>query len=390
MRFKRGFKRTISLLLCVIMLTLVASYTPAVTVNVSAAKTAAQLKEELAAAQKESNKLKSQISELEKANAPYQEKKEALQKQIDATQKEIDLYQEQIDVYDAEIAVFQNEIDKLNEQIDENLDLFAERLVVLYTTGSYTELEVLLSAKDFGEYLEKAQLTKSMSEYDNRLLADLTADIAEVEEKKAVIDEDKQVIVNAQNAIQEKQAELDRQYTEVATIVKNYENDIAELQDSYEDMLDEQKEIEKALQEITGSVVGTGRFTWPVPGYYKLSSKYGYRWHPVSGTWKLHTGIDISSSGIYGARIVAADDGTVSLSGWNGGYGWCVVINHGNGYSTLYAHMKAASSLKKGQAVTKGSTVGYVGSTGTSTGPHLHFEIRQNGSPKDPLKWFNL
>lgn len=390
MRFKRGFKRTISLLLCVIMLTLVASYTPAVTVNVSAAKTAAQLKEELAAAQKESNKLKSQISELEKANAPYQEKKEALQKQIDATQKEIDLYQEQIDVYDAEIAVFQNEIDKLNEQIDENLDLFAERLVVLYTTGSYTELEVLLSAKDFGEYLEKAQLTKSMSEYDNRLLADLTADIAEVEEKKAVIDEDKQVIVNAQNAIQEKQAELDRQYTEVATIVKNYENDIAELQDSYEDMLDEQKEIEKALQEITGSVVGTGRFTWPVPGYYKLSSKYGYRWHPVTGTWKLHTGIDISSSGIYGARIVAADDGTVSLSGWNGGYGWCVVINHGNGYSTLYAHMKAASSLKKGQAVTKGSTVGYVGSTGTSTGPHLHFEIRQNGSPKDPLKWFNL
>lgn len=390
MRFKRGFKRTISLLLCVIMLTLVASYTPVVTVNVSAKKTAAELKEELAAAQKESNKLKSQISELEKANAPYQEKKEALQKQIDATQKEIDLYQEQIDVYDAEIAVFQNEIDKLNEQIDENLDLFAERLVVLYTTGSYTELEVLLSAKDFGEYLEKAQLTKSMSEYDNRLLADLTADIAEVEEKKAVIDEDKQVIVNAQNAIQEKQAELDRQYTEVATIVKNYENDIAELQDSYEDMLDEQKEIEKALQEITGSVVGTGRFTWPVPGYYKLSSKYGYRWHPVTGTWKLHTGIDISSSGIYGARIVAADDGTVSLSGWNGGYGWCVVINHGNGYSTLYAHMKAASSLKKGQAVTKGSTVGYVGSTGTSTGPHLHFEIRQNGSPKDPLKWFNL
>lgn len=384
------FKKILSMLLCVVMLTLVASYTPVATVNVSAAKTASQLKEELAAAQKESNKLKSQISELEKANAPYQEKKEALQKQIDATQKEIDLYQEQIDVYDAEIAVFEEEIDKLNEQIDENLDLFAERLVVLYTTGSYTELEVLLSAKDFGEYLEKAQLTKSMSEYDNQLLSDLTEDIAEVEEKKAAIDEDKQVIVDAQKAIQEKQAELDKQYTEVATIVRNYESDIAELQDSYEDMLDEQKEIEKALQEVTGGVVGTGQFTWPVPGYYKLSSKFGYRWHPVTGTWKLHTGIDISSSGIYGARIVAADDGTVSLSGWNGGYGWCVVINHGNGYSTLYAHMKAASSLKKGQSVTKGSTVGYVGSTGTSTGPHLHFEIRVNGTPKNPLNWFNL
>ncbi len=384
------FKRILSSVLCVIMLVLAVGYTPAAEITADAKKTASQLKEELAAAQKESNKIKTQIAELKKENAPYQERKAALQKQILATQKEIDLYQEQIDVYDAEIAVYQDEIDKLNEEIDGNLDIFAERLVILYTTGSFTELEVLLSAEDFGDYLEKSQFSKSMSEYDNKLLKSLTDDIAAVDEKKSAIDEDKQVIVDAQKIIQEKQAELDQQYTEVNTIVKNYESDIADLQDSYEDMQDEQKAIQDALNEVTGNVIGTGRFTWPTPGYYKLSSKYGYRWHPVSGKWKLHTGIDISSKGIYGARIVASDSGTVALSGWNGGYGWCVIINHGNGYSTLYAHMKAASSLKKGQSVNKGVTVGYVGSTGTSTGPHLHYEIRKNGSPQDPMKWFNL
>lgn len=384
------FKKIISAIICAVMLVLVASYTPAVTIDASAKKSAAELKQELEDAKKESNKIKAQIKELEKQNAPYQEKKEALQKQIDATQKEIDLYQEQINDYDAEIAIFEEQIEEINKKIDANMALFAERLVVLYTTGSNSELEVLLSAKDFSEYLEKAQLTKSLSDYDNQILKSLTEDIASVDEKKSAIDADKQSIVDAQKAIKEKQAELDKQYIEVNTIVKNNEGNIADLQDNYEDMLDEQKEIQKALNEVTGNVVGTGQFIWPVPGYYKLSSKFGYRWHPISGNWKLHTGIDISSSGIYGAKIVASDDGTVSFSGWNGGYGNCVIINHGNGYSTLYAHMKSASSLKKGQAVSKGDIVGYVGSTGNSTGPHLHYEILKNGTAQNPMNWFNI
>ncbi len=384
------FKKALLAFVCVLVLVFAAGYTPAVTTEVSAAKTAEQLKEELEQAKKDSNKLKSEIAELEKKNAPYKEKKEALQKQIDATQKEIDLYQEQIDAFDAEIAVFQQEIDEINAEIDENLETFSERLVVLYTTGSYSELEVLLSAKDFGEYLEKIQFTKALSDNDNRLLKELSEDMAAVEEKKGEIDEKKEGIVDAQKAIQEKQKELDAQYTEVNTIVKNYESDIADLQDDYESLKDEQQKIQESLNEVTGNLVGTGNFLWPVPGYYKLSSKFGYRLHPVSGTWKLHTGIDISSGGIYGAKIVAADDGVVSLSGWNGGYGWCVVIKHNNGYSTLYAHMKKASTLRKGQAIHKGDTVGYVGSTGTSTGPHLHYEIRYNGSPKNPMNWYNL
>ena len=386
MRFKKAFLS----IACILALVFIAGYTPAVPVEVSAAKTAEELREELDQAKKDSNKLKSEIAELEKQNAPYQEKKAALQKQINATQKEIDLYQEQIDALDADIQKYQKEIDDINAEIDSNLAVFSERLVVLYTTGSFTSLEVLLSAKDFGEYLEKIQFTKALSDNDNRLLKTLSEDMAKVEEKKAVIDKNKEDIVDAQKAIQEKQKELDAQYTEVNTIVKNNESEIADLQDDYEALLDEQQKIQESLNEVTGNLVGTGNFIWPVPGYYKLSSKYGYRWHPVYGTWRLHTGIDISSSGIYGAKIVAADDGVVSLSGWNGGYGNCVVIKHNNGYSTLYAHMKSASPLRKGQSVRKGDTVGYVGSTGTSTGPHLHFEIMYNGNYQNPMNWYNL
>ena len=386
MRFKKAFLS----IACILALVFIAGYTPAVPVEVSAAKTAEELREELDQAKKDSNKLKSEIAELEKQNAPYQEKKAALQKQINATQKEIDLYQEQIDALDADIQKYQKEIDDINAEIDSNLAVFSERLVVLYTTGSFTSLEVLLSAKDFGEYLEKIQFTKALSDNDNRLLKSLSEDMAEVEEKKAVIDKNKEDIVDAQKAIQEKQKELDAQYTEVNTIVKNNESEIADLQDDYEALIDEQQKIQESLNEVTGNLVGTGNFIWPVPGYYKLSSKYGNRKHPVYGTLKFHTGIDISSSGIYGAKIVAADDGVVSLSGWNGGYGNCVVIKHNNGYSTLYAHMKSASPLRKGQSVRKGDTVGYVGSTGTSTGPHLHFEIMYNGNYQNPMNWYNL
>ena len=203
------------------MLALVVGYTPVIEIDASAKKTAAQLKQELEDAQKESNKLKQQINELKKENAPYEKQKAALQKQINATQTEIDLYQEQIDLYDAEIQIFQDEIDRLNAEIDKNLDLFAERLVVLYTTGSFSELEVLLSAEDFGDYLEKNQFRKVMSEYDNALLKSLTDDIAKVDEKKSKIDAKKQGVVDAQKIIQEKQEELDKQYTEVNTIIKN-------------------------------------------------------------------------------------------------------------------------------------------------------------------------
>lgn len=130
---------------------------------------------------------------------------------------------------------------------------------------------------------------------------------------------------------------------------------------------------------------GNGGFLWP--GYTsELSSEYGYRVNPVSGIYKLHTGVDVRAS--YGTAVWAAESGTVILAGWNGGYGNCVMINHGNGYTTLYGHMSSIS-VSVGQTVNRGQTVGYVGSTGNSTGPHLHFEVRASstGGTIDPMSF---
>ena len=135
-----------------------------------------------------------------------------------------------------------------------------------------------------------------------------------------------------------------------------------------------------------GTVVGTGAFAWPVPSCTYLTSRFGLRVHPVYGTTKSHTGIDIGAES--GATIVAADGGTVTMAGVNSGYGNCVMIDHGNGYKTLYGHMSSIA-VSNGQTVSKGDTIGYVGSTGISTGPHCHFEVWKDGSRIDPEQFYS-
>ena len=130
-----------------------------------------------------------------------------------------------------------------------------------------------------------------------------------------------------------------------------------------------------------GSKVGSGAFTWPVPGVRTISSPYGYRWG------RLHRGIDISTHGIYGRTVVAADSGTVTVKRSATGYGLHIIISHGNGYSTCYAHLSAVS-VKSGAVVAKGQAIAKVGNSGSSTGPHLHFEIRKNNVAGNPMNYY--
>ena len=156
---------------------------------------------------------------------------------------------------------------------------------------------------------------------------------------------------------------------------------------TYDEMLETSKELEAKIQQLLaqqngGSAIGTGTHSWPLPSSYKrISSDYGMRWHPTKHVYKLHTGIDLPAP--KGTTIYASDSGTVILSQYYGSYGYCVIINHGNGIQTLYGHMSKLG-CKVGDVVAKGQTIGYVGTTGASTGNHLHYEVRKNGSCVNP------
>jgi len=159
-----------------------------------------------------------------------------------------------------------------------------------------------------------------------------------------------------------------------------YEKALAELEES-------SRKLEAMIRQLQGGsseALGTGVFTWPTPGYTTITSPYGMRYHPILKTRKMHTGVDIGAP--MSATIVAADSGKVIYAGWMEGYGQVLVIDHGNGLSTLYAH-QSAFLVSNGQTVTKGQAIGKVGSTGWSTGPHLHFEVRINGSYTDPMPY---
>ncbi len=373
-----NLKRFLSLALCA-ALSVSACAVAAKFAPVAEAKTVAEYNSDLEAAKAESNALKKKIASLKAENAPYQAQKAALESQIAAVHREIELYEAQKKECEETIARRTEELATTKEQ-------FKQRLVALYMMGN-TELVVLLSADDYGDYLSKAELVESVSKHDAEMIKSI---IAAIEELKLA----EESLKVAEEEIKAKKAELMEAFNAVNAIVKNYSSQISSLNSDLADIQKEQKEIEQAIknaqkpQGSTGgaTINGTGNFTWPVPGYYKVSSYYGPRWG------RNHNGIDIigSRGSVYGATIVAADSGTVILNKYYGGYGNCVIIDHGNGYTTLYAHMKSRSRLTVGTSVTKGQTVvGYVGDTGNVTGPHLHFEVRKNGSYVNPMRFFN-
>ena len=159
--------------------------------------------------------------------------------------------------------------------------------------------------------------------------------------------------------------------------------------ETYIPVLVAELEAQRAAQSVTssgGSANATGSFLWPVASYVYVSSRFGLRIHPITGEEKTHTGLDIASN--QGTAVYASDGGTVTLAGWNGGYGNCIMIDHGNGYVTLYGHLSSIG-VSEGQTVNRGDTIGAVGSTGNSTGPHLHFEVIQNGTRIDPEQFFS-
>ena len=395
--FKRGF---LAVAVTFVLLTSLLSsviYTPA------SANSTSQMQNEIDELEKKSAKLEKEIAELKKDKAQQNAVKTKLDQQIAVTQQKISACTNLINSYKSEIKQFEADIAAKENEIADTKFLFRQRIRSLSMSGSTNnDLLVLLDSESFSDYLALSEVSRTISAHDKKIVTELTAAIAEINKSKIAINEKMADQNKIKTTLANEQAKLKAQQSDVKEVIAEIDGDKSALEAQnkvYEAAIEKlEREVRAALAAATNSsqnpVFTSGQFTWPVPGYYNITSYYGNRVNPVTGVYKLHGGIDISSAGIYGKPIVAAADGIVISAGWNsGGFGNWVVINHGvsggNQFATLYAHMCSAPIVSNGQSVKAGQTIGYVGSTGNSTGNHLHFEIRVNGNRVNPMGYFS-
>jgi len=324
---------------------------------------------------------------------------------------QIAVNREKIAYYDGEIALQEAEKDRLNAEAEENMEVLRKRLRAIYMAGDTSALEIILGAKDFSDFVDKMQLVESISEYDAKLIDDIEAQLDDVNVAVEALNVNKAELETEKAALEENQSELDSLLAEnkeaLATLygqkqemedhLHDYENAIAEVDSEIEQYYEELRQQQQQGGSSGGSSGSTpeytGNYVWPAPGHYTLTSQF-YE----ERTGYYHGGIDIAGSGFMGTTIVAAASGTVISScnscthnwgkygscGCGGGFGNYVWIDHGGGKATIYAHL-SYHTIYDGQYVTAGQVIGYGGSTGYSTGPHLHFECRYYGTKYDPM-----
>lgn len=359
-----------------------------------AASSVSSLNERLSQLDKEKAEIQSELNKVRSQKKSATAEKEAIDKKISVTAKEIATIDALIGQLDADNAKYQKELDAAKKQESETYDLFKQRIRAMEEHGTVSYLTVILSADSFSSMLSRAEIIGNVMDYDRGIMNDLKEQQAKISKKQDEIAESKKAQEAARVQLAARKKELNAQEAEAATILKNLTTEEKAYQKAFNEAEAAQNAAKAEIKRILAAQSGSGKsskyvggdFTWPVPGKYTITSPYGTRKDPITKKKSMHTGIDIAAG--TGVPIVAANAGTVIVSGWSSkGYGNYIVIDHGGGRSTLYAH-QSRLAVKKGAYVTKGQTIGYVGSTGWSTGPHLHFEVLINGDDVNPMNYF--
>lgn len=335
--------------------------------------------------------LKATRGDLSKAKETVQ----LLQNQIILTEQQITTSQRLLDQYDLEIQDKEEEIAGLEAEEAAQYEEFYAQVRWMEETGSVSYLSIFFEASSFAEMLDYAMLITDIMDYSDRIitalentqeqLAAARGELQDARGEQAALHEE----MEAQKAdLEEQKKEADAIYDQIAGKEAELAAAAKKLAADEAEMTNRLKEAEKKYAEQIAALQNTGEWYWPLPGKLKLSSLFGARKDPFTGKASNHTGIDVPANS--GTEIHAAQGGVVTTVGTNKNhsYGYYCIISHGNGISTLYAHMKSIPSVKEGDTVKKGQVIGYVGSTGRSTGPHLHFEFRVNGVRDDALKYY--
>ena len=353
--------------------------------------------------------IQTNIDDLIAQQADVIDQKAAMDEKNELARQEIELINEQIDVYTGLIEDKAEELEKAETAEQAQYELYRKRVRAMEEEGSYTYLDILFQCRSLSDVLSAIDMIGEIMDSDKRLFEEYKAARENTEQVKAEYEATLAQLGEKQETLEAEKAELEEQIAAAVEVINQLQDDIdaakaeyakaaaaeAAAQASINAIIAQmQAEEEAARQEAaqnnqqytgTGSTA-TGTYIWPCPSSTYVTSAFGMRDHPLFGDERPHSGIDIAGSA--GSEVLAADSGTVAVATYSSSYGNYVTIYHSNGDYTLYAHMSSLA-VSAGQSVTQGDVIGYVGSTGWATGPHLHFEIRVNGSTVDPLSYFS-
>ena len=352
-------------------------------------------KDKKAEMEKELKDTESYLSSLENLKSDSEAYIAAIDKRVGELASNIYSLEQQAAEKQSEIDAKEVEIQNKEAEIDKQYEDMAVRIQYMYENGNAQSATMILQSADMEELLNRANYITELTQYDRDMLNELEASKAELDIQKtelqsalnelnSVLNETKSEQQAQQTLMSNKKTELDAYYNKIYgtnSQIQALEEDIA----AQEELIKELEEIERKrkLQNLQLTYNG-GQLLWPLPGYSYISSPFGYRVHPITGVSHLHSGIDIPAP--LGTPIYAAYDGQVAWANYNWSAGNWIGIDHGNGLYTIYMHM-SAFKVEEGTYVKKGDLIGLVGSTGSSTGPHLHFTVRLNGSYVEPLSY---
>ena len=428
-------KRILCAMLCVCMI----SIPMAIPTTVSAEDSISDLEQQLQQLEQENEKYQKILDDTKSDIAEKEEYKSALVSKVQVLDEKIAVTREKISSLNDDIKEKQDAYDKGLSEVEDQFDALANRLRILYMSGNATDLEIIFGAKDFSDLIDKMELVKSLANSDKELISEIQTKLDELSTKKKSLEADKKDLETQQASLKSDQDEFNKLISDNDEILKNLYASNSKAQNSLESAALQSDEIEAKISQYyaaqkaaaehaaqasqsssssgsssssssssssgssssgssssgSSSVIvpsGSG-FAWPTPGFVSLSSE----WFEDREVYN-HGGIDIAGAGIMGTPVVAAADGTVVATnsscthnwgksyscGCGGGYGNYVMISHAGGKMTVYGHLTSLT-VSSGQSVSRGQVIGYVGSTGNSTGPHLHYECRLNGVRYNPM-----
>ena len=329
-------------------------------------------------AQKKKNEIESRIEGLSEEKRAVDEAADEATKAYKDVRKELDATETRIDENEDKLKV-------LNKDFAVKRDQLAKRVRDIYINGQINYLDVLFGAKDFQDFFTRMDLLKRVIQQDYDLVQVVFAEKTAIETSQKELEKDKAAKEKLVVSAADRKKEAEKKQSAKQAIIDKMETDRATQERIINENLAASKEVEQMIrnsryQPASPALSGGGALNWPLGG--PITSPFGWRVHPITGASRFHSGIDIG--GDYGDTIHAAGAGIVSYAGWISGYGYAVIIDHGGGISTLYGHNQALL-VSEGQSVSQGQAIAECGSTGNSTGPHCHFEVRVDGEPVDPM-----